>query len=152
MIEARIDQMLLLVNENKILSKSAFASVQVKNALHLRELDTQYRHFHDNQIYQRWKTLPIHPDIRGVFNELHETVYAVTKERIQRFTDAGDETTHLILSDRITQEIDYIAMCRGTEFYTDWYDQLWACYERDEIPMIVAEPLIKPLIAHKTAG
>ena len=152
MIKTRIDEMLSLVRDNKILSESAFAAVQLKKALHLRDFDSQYRYYHDNEIYQRWKILPIHPDIRGVFNELHDTVQAITNERARKFSNADDDTTNLILSDRITQEIDYIAMCRATEFYTDWYDQLWACYERDQIPMIVAQPLIKPLIDQKNAG
>lgn len=146
MIETRMDQMLSLVREDKILSESAFASVDLKEALRLRDLDGQYRYFHDNEIFQRWKILPIHPDLRGVFEELHGTVYALANERIRKFTDAKDDTTHLVLSDRISQEMDFIAMCRGTEFYTDWYDQLWICYQRDEIPMINAEPMIRPLI------
>ena len=152
MIETRIDKMLSLARAGKILSESAFSGVSPTDALQLRELDSQYRNYNDNQISDRWRILPIHPDIRGAFEELRDLTYSIAMGRIQQLTNADDDTTHLVLSSHITQEIEYIAMCRGTQYYTEWYDQLWACYLRDEIPMITAGQFVKPLINAKNAG
>jgi hypothetical protein len=152
MIETRIDQMLSLLRDGKILSESTFASTSLVEALRVRELDDQYRYYHDKEIRQRWKILPIHPDVRGAFDDLHELAHSVVAMRIQRYTDPEDQNTHLALADRITHEIDYIAMCRGAQYYTDWYDELWKCYCRNEIPMIEAEPFVKRLIERRNAG
>ena len=132
MIETRIDQMLSLVRDGKILSDKAFASVSLANALEIRDRDYQFRYYYDNDIRSRWDILPIHPDIRGAFDELHSLTYIIAKERIRKFTDATDDTTYLLLPDRINQEVDCIAMSRGTQFHSDWYDQLWESYMRDE--------------------
>lgn len=152
MIDTRIDQMLSLARDGKILSEAAFAAGSLTDALKVRELDEQYRYYHDSEIRQRWKILPIHPDIHGALDDLYAITRSIVTEHTRRFTDADDDTTHLVLTDRITQEVDYIAMCRGTQYYTDWYDQLWASYLRNEIPMIKAEPFVKPLLKSRNAG
>ena len=94
MIETRIDQMLSLARAGKILSESAFSGVSPTDALQLRELDSQYRNYNDNQISDRWRILPIHPDIRGAFEELRDLTYSIAMGRIQQLTNADDDTTH----------------------------------------------------------
>ena len=152
MIETRIDQMLSLVRNTEILSESAFAEISLTEALRIRDLDYQYRFYHDTEIYERWRILPIHPDLRGAFDELHSLTYSTVLRHSRRFTDPSDDTTYLVLTDRITQEIDYIAMCRGAQHYTDWYDELWKCYLQNKIPMITADTFVKPLLERKNAG
>ena len=155
MIETRLDQMLAMLRSGDILGDVAFTSLNMVEALNIRESDTD-RHYYQNELDDRWRILPIHPDLRGVFKELHTETRARAEQQISaalyNFSDRDSQTLICNLSDRIQQEIGQIAKSRATEYPTPWHDALWSSFARNEIPMIVAEPIIKEVQAKTRAG
>ena len=155
MIEARLDQMLTMLRRGEILGDAAFANVDLRDALNIRESDT-YRYFYLSELDNRWRILPIHPDLRGVFADLNVESYIRAKQQISASLSDSNvrESQTLIqeLSNRIQQEIGQIAKSRATEYPTPWHDALWHSYSQNEIPMITAEPIIKPIREKQRAG
>ena len=70
MIESRLDQILTMLRNGEILGDDAFASVNLQLALDIRYTDDSYRHFYANELDARWRILPIHADLRGIYDDL----------------------------------------------------------------------------------
>ena len=155
MIETRLDEMLTMLRRGDILGDEAFSSVDLWEALNIRENET-YRYFFSNELSSRWRILPIHADLRGVFEDLQAESYSRSRQQIAaaatNLVDRDNDVLVNDLSNRIQQEIGEIAMSRATEYATPWHDALWECYSRNEIPMMAAEPIIKPLLKTRRAG
>ena len=154
MIETRLDEMLTMLRRGDILGDVAFASVDLQDALNVRWADESYRYGYQKELEARWRILPIHADLRGIFDDLKTESYARAKHQFEAVSNPKDRDSASIheLSTRIKYEIAEIAMSRATEYPTPWHDALWESYSRNEIPMIAAEPILKPILQKEHVG
>ena len=148
MIETRLDHILDLVKSGHILTEGAFAAADLHEALTMREFNYEHRSFYLRELEARWRILPLHPDLRGIVDELEYVTNDVLVQELHIYNDcdsdrrSGEELVSSLVF-HIQNEICEIAKSRVTEYHTEWYRDLWKIYQQDHIPILQQRPYVE---------
>ena len=139
MIDVRLDQMLSMLELGAVIGPVAFENVDLVLARNCRQSHADIRDKSDyqiniatvrNELDQRWRLQPVHPDLRELHELICETACKICLLNIPDIEDCQTELSYCI-----QEEFDLMAKARALDWENEWLDGIWAVYKQNRIPM-----------------
>lgn len=135
MVDWRLDEILGGLRGGRLLGDAAFDGHDFTALLDGRQQQGYLGNYAtvSNELYHRWRLLPVHPDHRVLFGAIRTAACEAARAALGRRLPDQDPATELSII--IMQEFDFITQSRAVLWEDAWVDGLWAEYKAGRLPV-----------------